>query len=178
MAESVSESEIEALLDNEDWAAARQLIRRELRREPKHHWLLASLSNAYYEERRYKSALRYAQEAHESAPWCPFAAWHYACALDATNQKSTAIQVWKKLLRRGAKRIAFGTCGEGLRWAESLLNDSRYRIGYAYYKLGHMGLAHRYLREHLARRRRGLSTNYSKREVLHDMKLIESSRTK
>jgi tetratricopeptide (TPR) repeat protein len=61
-------SKIEALIEAENWRAARQAIRVELRLSPKNHWLLTRLGLTFYEERRYQRALEYELLALAEAP--------------------------------------------------------------------------------------------------------------
>ncbi len=140
--------DIEAAMDREDWAAAQRLIARALQASPDDHWLIGQMSAALYEQRHYAEALTWARKALALAPHCPGALWDYAGALDMTRHERQAIKIWQKLLDRGVGDIADGECGEGKRWAESLLNDCRYRIGHAYLDLGEHAKAVRYLREH------------------------------
>ena len=56
-------------------------LRRRLKAEPRHHWLLTRLSSVYDEQRRYALALQYAEKAFVEAPSCPLVLWDYAGAL-------------------------------------------------------------------------------------------------
>src|SRR5262249_7759537 len=95
--------------------------------------------------------------------------WDYASALDMLGQEREAISIWKKLLTRGEEGIAHGECGEGLRWARSLLNDSRYRIAKAYRDLGNVRMAEWYFKEHLKNRRPGVHSLYNLRIVKKEL---------
>ena len=169
---------IEALVEKEDWANARKAILKELEANPDSHYLISRLALTYYEQRQYETALQHSQKAMELAPHCPMVLWDYAGALEQTGHDREAIRIWKRLLRRGVERIAHGPCGEGLRQAESLLNDCRYRIGKAYHFLGRPALAWRYMHAHLAHRRRGLPSIYSRADVLRNLQRISRSRGK
>ena len=169
---------IEALVEKEDWEKARQAILKELETNPDSHYLVARLALTYYEQRQYETALHYSREAMKLAPHCPLVLWDYAGALEQTGHECEALRIWKRLLRRGIERIANGPCGEGIRQAESLLNDCRYRIGKTYCFLGRPALAWRYMQAHLAHRRRGLPSIYSRADVLRNLKRIARSRGK
>ncbi len=110
-------AEIEALLAAEDWEAARSLIRTRLATEPDSHWLLTRLGLTYYEQRRYRQALRYEGQALRLAPRCPLVLWDYAGTLDMLGRTSEALRIYRRLIRRGVERLAFGECGEGRAWA-------------------------------------------------------------
>ena len=169
---------IEALVEKEDWENARKAILKELEAEPDSHYLLTRLALTHYEQRQYETALHYSQKAMELAPHCPLVLWDHAGALEQTGHEREAIRIWKRLLRRGIERVAHGPCGEGIRQAESLLNDCRYRIGKTYYFLGHHALAWRYMQAHLSHRRRGLPSIYSRADALWNLERIARRRRK
>ncbi|MBU0982815.1 MAG: hypothetical protein KKA42_03025 [candidate division Zixibacteria bacterium] len=156
---------LEKYEESEQWEKVISLCLRMLKSEPDDHYLLVSLSEAYSESRDYQKALEASKRALSSAPWCPLAIWSYACDLDMTGRELEAIALWKKLLHWGEERLAFGACHEGIRWAKITLNESRYRIGLSYMDLSRYGLAVRYMESHLNHRRRGLKSNFTKREV-------------
>jgi hypothetical protein len=127
---------INTLFAKEQWAKARELIGKELGRAPDSHWLLARLSTAYHEERKYPKALEVARQAEQLAPECPLVLWDLAGALDATGDFEGALEMYRKLIRRGPIAIGNDECGEGLAWAISLLVDCVYRVGLCLEHLG------------------------------------------
>ncbi len=159
----------------EDLDGQKSVLKRLLNREPDHHLWLTILSSVYYELRDYKTALKYSIQALKIEPHCPLVLWDYAGALDMLGREKEAIKIWKRLLARGEENIAYGVCGEGLRWSRSLLNDCRYRIAVAYLRLGKEKLASRYFSAHLENRKRGLYSLYSKKELLKRMAMIHSN---
>jgi tetratricopeptide (TPR) repeat protein len=155
--------QINDLLDREDWASARRVIRRELRKNPDEHWLLSQLGNTYYEERKYKQALKYAEMALAQAPGCPLILWDYANALDMLGRKQEAIGVYGDLLARGVRSIArgdSGECGEGMAWARSLLADCKYRLACCYKDLGDTKKAFKYFNDYYADLNKGIDSIY------------------
>jgi hypothetical protein len=119
----------EVLIRAGRWAAARRELRRELALDPPdNHWLLTRLSLTYYEERKYRMALRYVEQALVIAPWCPLVLWDHAGTLQMLGRHGEALQVYRRLVRRGAARLAHGRCGEGLGWARGLVADCYYRM--------------------------------------------------
>ena len=151
--------------DAEDWGGMRSLLLAELKRDPDDHWLLTRISMTYYEQRKYQRAFDYAVRALRIAPRCPLALWDCAGALDMLGHADEAIGIWKRLLDEGIEEIAFGECGEGIRWAESLLNDCRYRLGATYADLGERDEAVRWYEVHLEHRRPGLPSRYKLQDV-------------
>jgi len=157
--------QIESLLRKESWKQARKVIRIELAKDPKSHWLLTRLSATYYEERRYKLALKCVKKARLIAPECPLVIWDYAGSLDMLGREEAAITIWKKLISRGERSIAFDECGEGLRWARSLINDCYYRIGNSYREIGNERLARSFIRKHLRGRKPRLPSLYEAKKI-------------
>lgn len=164
--------EIEERIASEDWVGARSLIRAELRRDPDSHWLLSRLALTYDEQRRYQVALNWARKALDRAPRCPLVLWDYAGTLDQLGHHREAVRGYSQLVRRGVNAIAYGPCGEGLRWARSLVADALFRRALAYAALGDRSRARRSLERHLEFRREGAKSIYPLREVRIDAHAI------
>jgi tetratricopeptide (TPR) repeat protein len=156
---------IESRLAAEDWVGARRLIRAALRRTPDSHWLHARLGLTYYEEWRYRLALRWSQKALALAPRCPLVLWEYAGDLQAIGRHREAVHIYERLLRRGVEGIAHGECGEGRRWARGLLADVLYRLGLSCLELRRPRRAQTVWMRHLAMRGRGTPSIYPARTV-------------
>jgi tetratricopeptide (TPR) repeat protein len=148
---------IQAMLKADRWAAAARLIRAELGRVPTDHWLLIHLSLTHYERRQYVRAAYYSSRAFLSDPKCPLVVWHHGGNLAVLGRIREAIGMYRRLLRAGARKVAYGKCGEGLRWADSLLCDCCYCLAIWYEKLNDATRASRYAREYFKRRRRASS---------------------
>lgn len=69
---------IEALIEADNWKAARKAIIAALRTQPESHWLFSRLALTYYEEVKYEKALELDEQASAFAPTCPLAIWGYA----------------------------------------------------------------------------------------------------
>lgn len=156
---------IEELYQKEQWARVRALIQRELKKDPNDHWYLTRLSGTYYEEHKYKKALQASNKAVRLAPKCPLALWDRAGILDMLGQHAQAIAIWRKLIKRGSKEVAYGPCGEGLVWAKSLVNDCRYRIANTYRRLGNKNQARLYYAAYMKQRALKVKSIYDKRTV-------------
>ena len=113
-------AKIEQAITASNWAKARKLIREELRQDRGNHWLLTRLSLTYYEQRQYPKSLKYVVQAIQIEPYCPLAVWDYAGTLDMLKRRKKALQVFQWLISWGERRIAYGQCGEGKRFARSL----------------------------------------------------------
>lgn len=111
-------------------------LRRRLKAEPRHHWLLTRLSSVYYEEGRYLLALRYAEQAFTEAPSCPLVLWDYAGALQMLGRHHEALDLYARIVTRDVNALAVGECGEGKAWARGLVSDSHYRASLSLKAIG------------------------------------------
>jgi len=132
---------ISELIDQEKWDAARRRIQAALAKDPGNHWLLDRLGLTYYEQLRYPDALCALQCAYERKPRCPLVLWDLAGTLDALGSPAEALRIYRGLRHRGVDSIAHDECGEGVRWAKSLLADCAFRIGACYQHLHQNQLA-------------------------------------
>jgi tetratricopeptide (TPR) repeat protein len=165
---------IEDYMRRREWTKARAVISKALRTNKNDHWLITRLATTHYEEHQYRKALRLEERALRLAPRCPLALWDHASTLDMLGQESKAIAIWKRLLTRGEEDVAYGECGEGIRWARSLLNDSRYRIAKAYRDIKNDRMAERYFKEHLKNRQPGIPSLYKLKAVKKDLSDLKS----
>lgn len=156
---------IEAALAREDWRGARKIILEELKDQPDSHWLITRLSVTFYEEHDYVRALRYAQEALSLQPTCPLAQWDAAGALHMLGRYDEAIAMFETLVRRGAKRIARGNCGEGLAHAPGLVADCWYRISECHRSTGRESESRQAFTRHLVLRGPGCRSIYPLKDI-------------
>ena len=133
-----------------------------LKSDPDNHWLLAQLSSTYYEERNYEKAYEFITDAFVINPDCPFVMWHLAGTFEMLDRVDEAITIWEEILKRGVRKIAFGECGEGTKWAKSLLADCKYRIGFAYLKQENKKEALKYLKAYVIDVAKSIETIYDK----------------
>jgi tetratricopeptide (TPR) repeat protein len=154
------------------WIAAREVILEWLKQEPDDHWALTRLSSTYAEEGNFVKALELIEHALKIEPRCPLALSDYTEALYMNNRHDEAIRICKNLIRRGAKRIAYGKYGQGIRWSRSLINDRRYTLGLLYGSLGEYHLAAKFIKLHIANRNGNCPSVYKLREVKEDLSAI------
>ncbi len=167
-----TERQICNLIDKEDWAAARKLIRQELRKKPDDHWLLDRLSLTYYEEQDYARALQIIEKARQRFPDCPMILWDYAGTLDAVGRSREAIKVYEGLRQRGVEGLTKDSCGEGKKWARALIADCVYRIGLCYKHLQNLVTARDYLLTHLSLRDQKYGSVYKRDDVRKKLRQV------
>jgi tetratricopeptide (TPR) repeat protein len=156
---------IERLLAEEKWQEAQALLHRELIHAPADHWWWMMLSETYYEQFEYETALECAKRAVELAPQCTLALWHYAGCLSMTGEERAALAIWQLMLNRDLDEVANGECSEGVKWAMELLNDVHYRMGHIHQFLGEDAQARVSFEKYLHNRRHGVGSLYDAEEV-------------
>jgi tetratricopeptide (TPR) repeat protein len=156
---------IEKAIKTDSWIAARKLIREELKRDPKDHWLLGRLALTYYEQRKYDRALHWNLKALQEAPYCPLLIWDYAGTLAMLDRNNEALLLYRWLLGWGVEQLAYGECGEGIRSARALVADCHYRIACIWEGKRQWKRSAAEFAKYLALRRKGHGSIYSLREV-------------
>ena len=156
---------IEKAIADGDWIAARKLISAELKRAPRDHWLLSRMALTYYEQRNYEQALYWDTAALQEAPFCPLSIWGYAGALAMLRRNGEALLLYRWLLNRGEEPLAYGECGEGIRWARALIADCHYRIACIWDKKRQWKRSAAEFEKHLSLRRAGFGSIYPLREI-------------
>lgn len=161
--------------ENNQYDQAIHFIKSKLAFDPEDHWLLTRLGTAYYEKHEYQKALKFCKKALRIKPLCPLVLWDYAGTMSALGKKREAIKTWKKIANRGAERIAYDECGEGLPYAKSLINDCKYRIGLDYLHCKKEKKAKKYFTEYLINRKRKVRSIYLLRDAINYLKKIDGT---
>lgn len=172
---------ISKAIREERYKDAIKLIRAAQKICPDSHWLWACLSTSYYEQHKYRLAVKYAWNAVNIAPNCPLSIWYYGSALDMVGRREnnesflkTAELTFKGLLGFGWRYMATVVpCGEGEAQAKALLNDARYRLALIYLHRKDYKTALRWAKLHLRMRTKGQKSIYTKKQVLADIAKIE-----
>ena len=160
---------IEAAIRREKSGKARQLIRRELKRKARVHWLITRLGLTYYEERAYSTSLSYSRKALKLASHCPLVLWDYAGALQMLGRHRMALRVYRELLSRSVEEIAYEECGEGRGWARGVIADCLYRQAHSYKESKKEKTAIKSYRKHLDMRGPGCRSIYPIRIVRKEL---------
>lgn len=154
------------------WTELREFLIKWLDEEPDDHWILLHIAEIDYQEKHFDEALEYAEKAFKFAPRCPLAIWEYAETLDRVGSHEEAALLYKRLIRKGVNRVAFGECGEGIRWAKMITNDSRYVLGVIYAGKGEYFLAESYIKKYISNRNCRYESRFSLREAKKDLAQI------
>lgn len=156
---------IERSVRAEDWSGARKLIKAELRRKPKDHWLMSRLALTYYEQQKYGQALLWEERALREAPYCPLTIWGYAGTLEMLGHLRESLLLYRRLLSRGEDDLAYGECGEGIQRARSLVADCHYRIACIWEKKRQWKRAAAEFERYLGLRKAGYGSIYRIQDV-------------
>ena len=100
-----------------------------LKERPNDHFMISRLALTHYEQREYWTAMGLERRALLLAPHCPLALWGLAGTNHMLGHLDEASGIYRRLIRRGAMRIARGRCGEGIRDARRLVADCWFRLG-------------------------------------------------
>jgi tetratricopeptide (TPR) repeat protein len=155
-----------------NWKELETCLLKWIGEDPESHWLLAQLAEVYYLQKQFDKALEYAEKAWKLAPHCPLAIWEYSESLHRLGEDAKAEPLYRGLIRRGVKRIAYGECGEGIRATRMLVNDCYYPLGVILANKGDFGLAKKYITKHITNRNQNCTSLFRLREVKKDLTLI------
>ncbi len=156
---------VDQLMDEGRWAKAKSLIRKELKKRPHDFFWLAELAFINHEEANYDSALVTIRKALELAPGEPLVMYYHALILRSSGRPTEAIEVLRRIIGKGERRIGIVETKEGIRWARSLMNDSRYEMALCFEALKDFQSARRWLKLYAKGKKRGISSWYGAAEV-------------
>lgn len=137
------------------------------------YYILTELSFAQHNVKQYNDALLSVTKAmkienHDVYVWDA-----YACALLYNDQYDEALEWYNKILRKSVSEIAYGPHGEGWKWALSIHTDAFFWKANCYDGKGDYREALRLTKLHLRKRKRGVFSDFSKKEVQNFLKKIE-----
>lgn len=96
---------------------------------------------------------------------CLLVRYIYGCALLSKNRLDEAAEMFNSIIACDINYLAYYEHGEGKRWAESLLNDSRYMRAAVYEQECYHLEARKMFLLHKSLRKRGLYSDFSMRQV-------------
>ena len=148
MAKETFSDKINRLFRENEWDEACELLEAERAKDPESHWVLTQLGVTYYEQRRYKEALRLFLKSKAIVPDCPLTLWNLAGVHDALGKHRAAIDIYIWLLGR-AKSPDEDPCWESKEWANALKTDCVYALGASFQHLGELSLAEHCYRQYI-----------------------------
>lgn len=165
---------IDTLKQTHDWEKLKSFLISCSERYPKEYYIFTELSSIYYMEDNSTDALFVSQKAMSIEPKDVLVIYNYGMALFLNNKFDEAITQFNRIRRKKIYSIAYGKYGEGMKWAKSIVNDSVYMIGVSYMEMGDNKKAEKFMREHLSHRRRGIYSDFTKRQVKRRLNILSS----
>ncbi len=150
---------LDKLLEREDWYRARQLLQAALKYSPDDHWLISRIGLTYYEDGKYRVALRHQIRAAKLAPGCSLVKWELAGCLDMLRRDSEAAQIYRSLSRASPRLARKDGCFEGVVWLRGLAADSLFRLSMIMERNHRLMAARRHLEKYLIKTTKRASTN-------------------
>ena len=156
---------LDNLKSNSNWQVLKTYLIEMKIKYPSEYFICTELSNAYHMLGMYKESEQASMEAMQLEPNDVLVVYNYAVALYSNEKFSEAIVQLNRILKRKINTIAYGVHGEGMKWAMSIKNDSLYLKAICQLNLGKLKEAYSLIRKHLAKRRRGVYSDFTKKQV-------------
>lgn len=172
------EDKFDTLYKKEKWKSCEKILNKILKKEPESFWAWTSLSSVVYEQRRYSEAECYSEKAYEINKESPLVWWDYASVLYMLDKEKKAIKFWKKIIALDAEELGCIRTSQGKDWAMSIINDSHYRLGKAYFYQGKYLKSKKYLNIYIAQLEQGVSSLYKKKKVKKLLRELEKNLNK
>lgn len=156
---------LDNLKSNSKWQVLKTYLMEMKIKYPSEYFICTELSNAYRMLGMYKESEQASLEAMRLEPNDMLVVYNYAVALYSNEKFSEAIVQLNRILKRKINTIAYGVHGEGMKWAMSIKNDSLYLKAICQLNLGKLKEAYKLIVKHLAQRRRGVYSDFTKKQV-------------
>lgn len=156
---------LDNLKSNSKWQVLKTYLIEMKMKYPSEYFICTELSNAYHMLGMYKESEQASLEAMRLEPNDVLVVYNYAVALYSNEKFSEAIVQLNRILKRKIDTIAYGVHGEGMKWAMSINNDSLYLKAICQLNLGKLKEAYKLIVKHLAQRRRGVYSDFTKKQV-------------
>ena len=156
---------LDNLKSNSKWQVLKTYLIEMKMKYPSEYFICTELSNTYHMLGMYKESEQASLEAMRLEPNDVLVVYNYAVALYSNEKFSEAIVQLNRILKRKINTIAYGVHGEGLKWAMSIKNDSLYLKAICQLNLGKLKEAYKLIVKHLAQRRRGVYSDFTKKQV-------------
>ena len=156
---------LDNLKSNSKWQVLKTYLIEMKMKYPSEYFICTELSNAYHMLGMYKESEQASLEAMRLEPNDVLVVYNYAVALYSNEKFSEAIVQLNRILKRKIDTIAYGVHGEGMKWAMSIKNDSLYLKAICQLNLGKLKEAYKLIVKHLAQRRRGVYSDFTKKQV-------------
>lgn len=159
------------LIKQKKYRKAERFLRKMLGESPQDSYVLSQLANVLWNRRKDAEALLYADKAKNISPTSPLVNYTRARILWSLEKYDQSIEEWDTILNMKESDVAKN--GYGMRWAKSVMNDSRYYKADCLFRLFRNKEALPLMVKHLQCRKRGLESDFSKKEALLFYKVLK-----
>lgn len=156
---------LDNLKSNSKWQVLKTYLIEMKMKYQSEYFICTELSNTYHMLGMYKESEQASLEAMRLESNDVLVVYNYAVALYSNEKFSGAIVQLNRILKRKIDTIAYGVHGEGMKWAMSIKNDSLYLKAICQLNLGKLKEAYKLIVKHLAQRRRGVYSDFTKKQV-------------
>lgn len=165
-------SHLHELKEVGDYNKIKLFLLRKIRLYPDEYYLHIQLAETYDSLGEYNKALFHAKKAYVSAGYDPLCQYVLAKALMKQELFSESLIVANNLLQVDINEIAYGSNGEGMRWAKSIINDTLFIKAFSLTKLGKKEEAYSLILQ-LYHQRRGIYSDFTIKQVKSLLKSSE-----
>lgn len=138
--------------------------------------MLTQLANVLWNRCKDEEAIKYADRAKEISPTYPLLNFTRGRILWSLERYDESIKEWNIILSMPENLIS--QTGYGGKWAKSIINDARYYKADCLYHIFKDKEALALMDEHLAHRKRGIESDFSKKEAILFFKQLKYSHPK
>lgn len=138
-ADAINYPDVNDLVLKDRYDEAIALAKKELKQI--RHWYLAHICEAYYEKRKYKTALKWGEKAMKANSHCPTVLWYHAGPLFMLGNVKEAIKCYRSIYDRGLNSLAYGVCSESKEDALRVRSDCRIHLAVCYYAINDLANA-------------------------------------
>lgn len=121
-------TDVEHLMQTENWTAARSSIEKQLHHKPDDHVLLTRLAAVFHELQEYERSLRCSERARQLSPSCPLVLWDFAGTLQMLGKHADALEMYREIIKRKPGWIAKDPCVANRAQAKGLVADCHFRM--------------------------------------------------
>ena len=170
------QSKLNSLKADADWKGMISLLKRYTSKYPQEYYFYQQLAAVYYIESigKYSLACQYAEQAYQMEPNDNLNIYTYACSLYYVDRLEESFDLFSEIASKDISTIAYGEHGEGLLYAKSLKNDSIYMMGPIRQKQQKFEEAKELFTMHLNNRKRGLYSDFTKKQVMNHLSALSS----
>ncbi len=162
-------SVIENYYKNGNWRKIENVLNSKIKKKGAHPLYVIYYAISLYYQRKYQEALVYSTRALKRDSQDPFILYHHGIILMHNKKFNSALSMWHKILSFPKIYLTSGRYGDGKKWAHSLSNDILYYIATTLFYKNDLGESIRFYRQHLKKRKRGIASFKTKKQVEKDL---------